>query len=451
MPASLRAYLRPAQLLFILLYVLGLIVLGYIFFAARGGLAVFAGADYKISSLILFPLLGLYAYYLLWVQIIIGSQMWRLRSHIPWIEKFHRTQGVFVLLFALLHPLLILSGFGLHEYLNFKFVAPAGIPYVILGDIQLVLLVCTVVTAILRNTKWLSNHWRKIHYLNYIVFILVWIHSWNLGSDVQGSHLRFVWWVIGVTGLIVIGLRLKELFWPGRAYLVDRQEIADGTMQFWFDTRGRNLGFRAGQYVDLTLIQPPYTDAEGNRRSFSIVTSPADQQRFAIATRMRPTAFKNSLKEIPLGTPVSVVGPMGAFTLHQDTERPAVFLAGGIGVTPMRSMILRATEQKIPQDVYLFYSNRNKASTAFLSDFEKAVSENSRFKFFPTITDAAEPGWQYAVGRIDAAMIRKNLQAVQQAIYYISGPPPMVSAMRQVLEDLNVDSGNIKTEEFSGY
>lgn len=233
--------------------------------------------------------------------------------------------------------------------------------------------------------------------------------------------------------------------------LKDRREVADGTMAFWFDTTGSNFTFSAGQNCLFTLLDPPKTDMEGDSRTFSIANSPHERGSIMVATRMRPTAFKDSLASIPLGTKVRVSSPMGAFTLHQDQSRPAVFLAGGIGITPMRSIIAWATAQRLPHKLYLFYSNRNRAATAFLDDFERMASQNPNFKLIATITEGADSEWRHQVGRIDEAMLRRYVPDLAKAIYYVSGPPGMVSAMMTLAQGVGASREDIKVEEFAGY
>jgi Na+-transporting NADH:ubiquinone oxidoreductase subunit NqrF len=98
--------------------------------------------------------------------------------------------------------------------------------------------------------------------------------------------------------------------------------------------------------ADFTLTNPPQTDAEGNTRSFSLACAPFEDD-LIITTRMRDTAFKHSLKLIDLGTELDLEAPWGELTLHKDTSIPAVFLTGGIGITPVRSIVLQATHDKL--------------------------------------------------------------------------------------------------------
>lgn len=174
----------------------------YVFFSGRGGFDFLAGRDLRSFSRAIFPLVGLYAFTLVWLQLMIGTNINALRRVFPWIETWHRTEGVFTFLFAVSHPALLLIGVGWTDYQAKSFVDPKMVPYVWLGTIQLGLLCLTVGTALLRRTRWLRNHWRKIHYLNYLIFISVWIHSWFLGSDVQSTSLRYLWIFFAATAVL---------------------------------------------------------------------------------------------------------------------------------------------------------------------------------------------------------------------------------------------------------
>lgn len=237
-------------------------------------------------------------------------------------------------------------------------------------------------------------------------------------------------------------------YWLG---LKDRQEVAKDTMAFWFDTLGTGYTFRAGQNADFILVDPPKTDGEGNVRTFSFATSPNSQGSFMVAMRMRKTAFKNNLQAIPLGTRVKVTSPMGSFTLHKDSSRPAVFLAGGIGITPIRSIIGWATEERLAHKLYLFYSNRTPEETAFMNSLESWEKQNPNFKLIATVTGPTNSSWPHEFGRINKDMLTKHLPEIQAAIYYLAGPPGMVAAMRQLLDSLGVSEDNLKAEEFAGY
>ena len=142
-----------------------------------------------------------------------------------------------------------------------------------------------------------------------------------------------------------------------------KEEIAAGTMAFHFE-KPEGFTFKAGQFGDFTLINPGETDAEGNIRGFSLASAPYEGD-LMFATRMRDTAFKRVLRAMDIGTEVSLDAPYGSFTLHNNSSIPAVFLTGGIGVTPVRSIVLQAAHDSLSHKIFLFDSNRKPEDSAF--------------------------------------------------------------------------------------
>lgn len=233
--------------------------------------------------------------------------------------------------------------------------------------------------------------------------------------------------------------------------LVDRQRITRDTMAFWFDTNGSNYEFRAGQHADFALTHPSTGDTGDNFRTFSFANSPHDKGLVMIALRMRETGFKAALKAAALGTHFKVSRPRGSFTLHKDMTRPAVFLAGGIGIAPMRSILHWATQERLPHRLYLFYSNREAEDAAFLEEFEALAAQNRSFTLVPTITRLNSAAWRYENGPISRGMLTRYLQGFNGPVYYAAGPSGMVAAMTAQLYCSGVSDDDIKTEEFGEY
>ena len=233
--------------------------------------------------------------------------------------------------------------------------------------------------------------------------------------------------------------------------LTKREEVAEGTMAFHF-AKPTEFQFRAGQALDMTLLAPPETDAEGNTRAFSIASAPFDGD-LMIATRMRDTAFKRVLGKAALGVEVKIEGPSGSFTLHRKAEKSAVFLAGGIGITPFLSIIRQATYEHLPHQIHLFYSNRRPEDSAFLDLLSEAANQNRNFHLIATMAemDKFHREWNGETGFINKDMLVRHLPSLQGPIYYLAGPPAMVAAMRRMLTEAGVDEDDIRTEEFSGY
>jgi ferredoxin-NADP reductase len=233
--------------------------------------------------------------------------------------------------------------------------------------------------------------------------------------------------------------------------LVDRQRIARGTMTFWFDTNGSDYDFRAGQHADFAFLHPSIGDEGDNSRTFSLANSPHDKGLVMIAMRMRETGFKTALMSAALGTKFRVSRPRGSFTLHKDFARPAVFLAGGIGITPVRSILDWAAQERTPHTLYLFYSNREAVDAAFLEEFEALTMQNPRFTLIPTITRLAYSAWRYEVGHINGQLLSRYLTGLNRPIFYIAGPSGMVTAMTGLLRSLDVSEDDLRTEEFGDY
>jgi ferredoxin-NADP reductase len=233
--------------------------------------------------------------------------------------------------------------------------------------------------------------------------------------------------------------------------LSSKNEIAEGTMAFHFE-KPKGYVYKAGQFARWTLINPKETDAEGNSRTFSLASAPYEDE-LIVATRMRDTAFKRTLKTMKIGTEVTLSSPHGSFTLQDDVSVPAVFLTGGIGVTPARSIVLQSTHDKALQRILVFYSNRKPEDSAFLTDLIEAQKVNPNYTFIGTMTQMEKSNneWFGETGYINKAMLQKFIDNLALPIYYIVGPPGMVQTMRQILSEAGVDKNNIRTEEFSGY
>jgi ferredoxin-NADP reductase len=231
--------------------------------------------------------------------------------------------------------------------------------------------------------------------------------------------------------------------------LVRTETIARDTTAFHF-SRPAGFAFRAGQFADFTLVDPPETDGLGNTRGFSLANAPYESDLIA-ATRIRDTAFKRVLSRLPVGTEVELDAPYGDFRLHRTPSTPAVFIIGGIGVTPVRSMIAQALRDRTGHRITLLHASRTPEDLPYRSDFERLAGVHREFRYVPVATDAAPAAWRREHGRVDERMLARYVPDFTEPIFYLSGPEGMVKAMRRLLVALRVDEDNIRTEEFAGY
>ena len=220
-----------------------------------------------------------------------------------------------------------------------------------------------------------------------------------------------------------------------------RESLAEGTMAFHFD-KPAGFSFKPGQAIDLTLVNPTSADVASTRHTFSIVSAPSEDL-ITIATRMRDSAFKNALASLPIGAAAELDGPFGSLTLHSNRARPAVFIAGGIGITPFMSILRQAVHDQLPQRFILVYSNHRPEVTAFLDELRRLEHDKRNFRFLPVMT---QPN-----GRVDRDLITRVKNEASTAVYYVTGSPAMVAGIRQLLANAAIKDDDVRSEEFFGY
>jgi len=225
--------------------------------------------------------------------------------------------------------------------------------------------------------------------------------------------------------------------------------VAEGTVKFRF-SKPDGFVYQAGQAIDLQLLDPPAEEGQDSRM-FSLVSAPFEQE-LAVAIRMRDSAFKRALGALPDGAGIGFDGPFGDLTLDGG-GRPAVFIAGGIGITPFMSMLRQAAEERSPQPLFLAYSNRRPEDAAFLDELQQLERQNQRFRLLATMTDMSKSAraWAGETGYVDADKLRRFVGDITAPVYYLVGPPAMVEGMQQTLAAAGIAEEQIRTEEFYGY
>ena len=236
-----------------------------------------------------------------------------------------------------------------------------------------------------------------------------------------------------------------------RLKILGSEEIAEGTRAFHLE---RPAGFQyvSGQTIDLTLINPKDMDDEGPVRTFSLVSAPHEHE-LMFATRIRNSAFKRAIVSDPTGAELAWDGPYGSFILHKNASKPAVFLAGGIGITPFFSMVKSGTHERLPHQIYLFHSNHRPEDSPFLDELTALGHSNPNFQYIPSMTDMKKSTmkWDGEKGIINKNLLDLHVGDLKTPIYYIAGPAGFVTAMRQTLTGSGIDEDNIRFEEFPGY
>ncbi len=235
--------------------------------------------------------------------------------------------------------------------------------------------------------------------------------------------------------------------------LLEKKTVAEFMMEF-FIQRPEGFQFTAGQHIDIVLPRLTNPDKAGNKRTLSIASAP-DEPRLRVATRIRDSAFKCALRDAEQGEPLEISEAEGSFTLHQDASKPAVFLTGGIGVTPVLSIVRDAVNRKLAHKITVFCANRRPEDGAFVNELEALEEQNPNYMFVPTMTrmDLTSMPWNGEAQSVTVDLISQyaTLDRMDGAIWYLTGPVSIVNGMRSLLEQMRVDPDNIRIEEFPGY
>jgi ferredoxin-NADP reductase len=210
------------------------------------------------------------------------------------------------------------------------------------------------------------------------------------------------------------------------------------TAESFFWQPSEVIHFTAGQYLEWHLPHPEEDD-RGDVRWFTISASPTDEF-IRLTTKFNPkgSTFKKTLKALEIGAEVEAINPEGDFVLPDNLKQPLVFVAGGIGITPFRSMLKYAADKKLDLDVQLIYAAKTVDEFAF-----KAELESTGLRPTYVVTDQD--------GLLTGKRIQTLAGGLDGKLVYLSGPEPMVKDFRSQLLDLSVPGGQIKIDDFPGY
>lgn len=217
------------------------------------------------------------------------------------------------------------------------------------------------------------------------------------------------------------------------------------------DNDGKYIKYKPGQFIILDLDTTE--DEKGPDRCLTLSSSPSESF-LMFTTKIRDSPFKQKLNSMSSGNDLNVKPPSGKFTFPADKTKEIVFISGGIGVTPFRSMLKYSVDMNLATNILMFDSNKSPDKILFKDEFEQWEKINKNLKIVHTLTDTIPENWKEETGRIDEKMLRKYLSQgkIDNSIFFICGPPQMVKALNNVLEgDLKVRKENIMVENFTGY
>ncbi len=381
-----------------------------------------------------------------------------LSARLSWIERpygldalfaYHKAMALVAVVLIALHPLLLVlggAGWGLLVRLDVSW-------RIWLGKLALLLLLIQVLTSILRPRLRLGfEQWRFLHNQATVIFGLAFIHSWYTGGDLQERTMQTLWWaMLAIAAAYGYHKLLRPALLRRRAYRV--AEVSRETHNVWTlrlqPPPGRSrFPYRPGQFCFLTL----WRAARGlpvEEHPFTISSSPS---RDHLACTIKQSGdFTATIGETRAGDPVSIQGPFGRFsyTLH-PAPADLVFIAGGIGITPLMSMLRQMRDAEADRDVLLIYANRTEADIVFRSELDEiAAGGHPRLQVVHVLSDRDGP-WEGETGYVTRDMIARLVgDNPGQRSYYVCGPPPMMKQVIGALRELRVPPGRIAFERFS--
>ncbi|HNQ35858.1 MAG TPA: FAD-dependent oxidoreductase [bacterium] len=220
-----------------------------------------------------------------------------------------------------------------------------------------------------------------------------------------------------------------------------------GTVESFRFTTGEPFAFLPGQFLKVNFA-PDRNDKELNK--FLSFSSAPGRSYLEFTKRLSESVFSRRLAALKPGDRVQIQGPLGN-CVFQDDYREITFLIGGIGITPVISIIEHVMEKRLDTRINLFYSNRTAEEIAFKAELDAWAAANPNLRIIYTITGEAAHDPRFFSGYINQELVSGNLRAIQDQVFFIYGPPSMTWTMKQLCSEIGCVPGRVKTENFVGY
>ena len=267
-------------------------------------------------------------------------------------------------------------------------------------------------------------------------------------------QIHFISYYITPEAALLIGNIFSYIVSPKYKLMLSLKEkikIASDIYEFIFNL-DKKINFLPGQYLEWTLgFKNP--DSRGNRRYFTIASSPTENfLRIGVKIYPNASSFKKNLISFKTGDKILAGNLSGDFVLPKNKNQKLVFMAGGIGITPFRSMVKYLLDKNQKLSIIIFYSNKNQKEIVYKNIFDDAEKKLG-IKTIYTLTDLENipKNWNGEKGRVNGEMIRKNVPDYKETLYYLSGPHSLVVGFEELLYKMGIKSKNIKKDFFPGY
>lgn len=230
--------------------------------------------------------------------------------------------------------------------------------------------------------------------------------------------------------------------------VLDIIERAPSVKSFRFKVKD-GVDFKPGQFFFVSIK----IDGAERTKHFSFSNSPTEKGYVEFTKRITGSEFSKALDRLKAGDWAKLKMAYGSFTFEGEYKK-ITFLSGGIGITPIRSICRFAADKGLTTDIVLLYGNNRQEDIIFRHDFDSMKSENKNIRVVYTLTspEIDREEWKGRIGYIDAAMIKEEIPDYKERVFYICGPPAMVSGLSAILgKELGIKEDDIKIENFTGY
>jgi len=357
------------------------------------------------------------------------------------VMRFHKRIAITAGVLLLLHPILL--GLGQSENWKLSFVPAWGIN---LGLIALSLLGVGVLFALFFPTLGVEYQvWRFLHKGMIAVLIVGFVHALYIGSAFGWAGMRILWWILFLTA---VGLFLYRNFfvpaWGRRRFRVQSVE-AETHNTFTLklvSERGRPLEHQPGQFMFLKLLRPGRTSEE---HPFTISSSPTREEPVTVTIKQSGD-FTNTIHQTRPGDQARIEAPYGRFSFAYRDAKSFLFIAGGVGITPIMSMLRALEDIRDRRPATLIYANRTERDIIFREELSRRADV---VRTVHVLSDAG-PDWKGLRGFVTAEIIRNTGgELLKEADVFLCGPPPMMDALVRMLRSLGVPAKRIHHERFA--
>lgn len=391
--------------------------------------------------------LGTISLTMLVAQLVFSSRLRMLETGIglDTLMVWHRWNAKFLTLFVFLHPALVHYGPLMRLGLAIPDIVATMQPGHYFGTFALMLILITVVVSIYSERMRIPYHWwRALHYGVYAIILFGFMHGIMVSSNIMARNWVFWWWLL----LAVIAGTLtayRFLFRPSRAYKEYRvthvvQETPD-VRSIYLKAANTPMHYASGQFAFVRFFSRGLSKEEHH---FTLSSSPSNNElSFTVKELGDYTSQLDLLRE---GDKALIDGPYGVFS-NQGISGPFVFIAGGVGITPIMSMLRTMAKTGFREQATLVYGNRTKTEAVFLKELESLAKEFQNFRIIP-VYSAEEVAGAYH-GFITQNILEKEIPEPKAATYFLCGPKPMTKIVRKTLATLGIPASAIRTEIFS--